>query len=189
MENNKTPIIAISGVSGAGKGSVCACLKLNDKIEFSISYTTRSKRPGEENGREYQFISNSEFDNAVKNGEFLEWEEVHHDKYGTKKKDLENILAEGKIALLDIEYKGVGNVKKLFSNVITVFITVPSAEVAMERLKNRGTETKSEIDLRIKRYAEEMSHEKDYDHVIVNDDLKQAQDELIKIVDTLITKN
>jgi len=189
MENNKVPIIAVSGVSGAGKSSVCSCLKNNSNIEFSISYATRGKRLGEENGREYWFISNAEFDQAVKNGEFLEWEEVHKDKYGTKKKDLENILSSGKIPLLDIEYKGVGNVKKIFSNVVTIFITVSSINVAMERLRNRGTETESEMELRVKRYAEEMIHEKDYDHVIVNEDLKKAQAELISIVESLISKN
>lgn len=183
---NKIPIIAISGVSGAGKGSVCSCLKNISNIEFSISYATRGKRLGEENGREYWFISNAEFDQAVKNGEFLEWEEVHKDRYGTKEKDLENILSSGKIPLLDIEYKGVGNVKKIFSNVVTVFITVSSINVAMERLRNRGTETESEMELRIKRYAEEMSQQNNYDYIIVNDELKRAQDELLKIVSSLV---
>lgn len=169
-------IIAISGVAGSGKGSVWGILKnYPEKFAISVSYTTREPREGEINGREYHFVSDQEFDLAVKNGEFLEWEQVHLDKYGTKKKDFENLISSGKTPVLEIDVKGVKNIRGKFDNVFSVFIIAPSLEVAMERLRKRGTEDQKSFKKRITRYNFEIKYAKDYDCIIVNDNLNRAQ--------------
>lgn len=181
-------IIAISGVAGSGKGSVWRVLKnYPDKFGISVSYTTRKRREGETDGREYHFVSDEEFDFAVKSDEFLEWEQVHLDRYGTKKDDFERIMASSKTPVLEIDVKGVKDIKKRFDNVLTIFITAPSLEVAMERLKKRGTEDKKSFEKRIARYHSEMEYAKNYDHIIINDNLERAQKELLGIINKKIS--
>lgn len=176
-------IIAISGVAGSGKGSVWKILKkYPEKFAFSVSYTTRELREGEVEGREYHFISDEEFDLAVKNGQFLEWEQVHLDKYGTKKKDFEALIKSGKIPVLEIDVLGVKNIKEKFGNVFSIFITTPSLEAAMKRLKKRGTEDQKSFNKRITRYHFETKRAKEYDHTIINDNLERARKELLRIV-------
>lgn len=183
VSKNPKPILIISGVAGSGKGSVCGILKkYPDKYGFSISYTTRAAREGEVNGVDYHFISEKEFDQAVKNNQFLEWEQVHFDKYGTKKLDFDNIIASDKIPILEVDVNGMGNIKKKYENIISIFITAPTMEDAMDRLKNRGTENAKSLKKRISRYKMEMSCAKNYSHIIVNDDLGRAQQELLDIV-------
>ena len=183
MKNLKDKIIIISGVAGSGKGSVWSVLRnYPDKFGISISYTTRSKREGETDGVDYHFISEQEFDQAFKNNEFLEWENVHFDKYGTKKADFDEIISGGRIPVLELDVKGTVEVKKIYPNNLCIFITTPIMEDAMERLKKRGTETAETLNKRISRYKMEVAYAKDYDYIIVNDDLKRAQQELLAII-------
>lgn len=180
---NKKTIIAISGVAGSGKGSVWKVLRnYPEKFAISTSYTTREPREGEVEGGEYHFISDQEFDLAVKNNEFLEWEQVHLDRYGTKRKDFEKLIYSGKNPVLEIDVKGVKNIRKRYNNIFTVFITAPSLKVAVSRLKKRGTENEKSLNKRISRYNLEMKYAKDYDSIIVNDDLERARKELIEIL-------
>lgn len=183
MNKSKSKIIVISGVAGSGKGSVWSVLKnYPDKFGISISYTSRKPREGEANSVDYNFISEQEFDKAVKEGEFLEWENVHFDKYGTNKADFEQILASGKIAVLELDVKGMENIADKYKNITSIFITTPTMEDAMKRLKKRGTEDERTLEKRISRYKMEMTYAKNYDHIIVNDDLKRAQEELLEIL-------
>ena len=179
--NNK--IIIISGVAGSGKGSVWSVLrKYPEKFCISISYTSRKPREGEINGFDYNFISEKEFDQAVKNNEFLEWEQVHLDKYGTKKFDFEQIIASDKIPILELDVNGEKQILKKYDNIISIFITTPSTEEAMERLKLRGSEDRKSYEKRVSRYKMEMECAKNYDHIIVNDNLDRAQKELLTIL-------
>lgn len=180
-------VVIISGVAGSGKGSVWSVLRnYPDKFGISISYTTRPPREGETDGVEYNFISEQEFDQAVKNNEFLEWEEVHFDKYGTKKADLDAIIAKGLIPVLELDVKGMEHIKKMYDNIISIFITTPTMEDAMERLKKRGTETEATLKKRISRYKMEMAYAKNYDYIIVNGDLERAQKELLNILNNTV---
>jgi guanylate kinase len=177
-------LLAISGPSGAGKGTILEVLKNNPaKYEFSVSYTTRKPREGEIHSHHYHFINDDEFDAAVTNNEFLEWEQIHQNRYGTKRRDLEEIWNKGKTPVLEIDVKGVANLKKAYpSQTISVFIEPPSLKVLIERLKNRGTESEEVRNLRISRYQEEIKYRDQYDHIIINDTIKQAQQDLLDIL-------
>jgi len=183
MDKLQNKIIIISGVAGSGKGSVWSILKkYPEKYCYSVSYTSRKKRKGEIEGIDYHFINEKEFDQAVKNNEFLEWEQVHFDKYGTKADDFNKIISSGKIPVLILDVKGMLSIKKKYDHVISIFIVAPTIEEAMSRLKKRGSETEETLKKRISRYKMEMAYAKDYDYVIVNDNLERAQKELLSII-------
>lgn len=182
------PII-ISGVAGSGKSSVVAKLKeYEDKFAFSVSYTTRKPRPGESDGVDYHFISAEEFDNGVRNNEFLEWEGVHTDKYGTKRADFEQIMHDGKNPVMTIDVKGAENIKKIYKNALLIFITPPTLEEALRRLQTRGAETTEEIAVRVSRYNLEMSYKDKYDYIIVNDVLAEAKSKMLSIIISEMTR-
>ena len=184
MDISKNKIIIISGVAGSGKDSVFSVLKkYPKKYCYSVSYTSRKPREGEVNGADYQFISQREFDIAIEKNQFLEWEQVHFDKYGTKKYDFEKIISSGKIPVLILDVKGMMSFKKKYDNVISIFIVAPTIEEAMRRLKKRNTETEKTLKKRISRYKMEMSCAKDYDYIIVNDDLERTQKELLSVIE------
>ena len=182
------PII-ISGVAGSVKSSVVAKLKeYEDKFAFSVSYTTRKPRPGESDGVDYHFISAEEFDNGVRNNEFLEWEGVHTDKYGTKRADFEQIMHDGKNPVMTIDVKGAENIKKIYKNALLIFITPPTLEEALRRLQTRGAETTEEIAVRVSRYNLEMSYKDKYDYIIVNDVLAEAKSKMLSIIISEMTR-
>lgn len=179
----KNPIIIISGVAGSGKGSVWRILRdYPDKFGISVSHTSRALRKGDVVDEDYHFISEQEFDKAVENNEFLEWEQVHFDKYGTKKADFEAIIAKGLIPVMELDVNGTKKIKKLYPNNLCIFVTTPTIEDAMKRLKKRGSEDKKALEKRIYRYKMEMACAKNYDHIIVNDNLEHAQQELLTIL-------
>jgi guanylate kinase len=182
------PLI-ISGVAGSGKSSVVAKLKeYADKFAFSVSYTTRRPRSGEVEGADYNFISNEEFEAAIQRGEFLEWENVHTDRYGTKKADFEQIMYEGKIPVMTIDVKGAENIKKMYKNALLIFIIPPTLEEALKRVQKRGSETAEEIAVRVARFNLESSYKDKYDYTVVNDVLETAQNRLVEIVSSEIEK-
>jgi guanylate kinase len=182
MEKNKTPIIVISGVGGAGKNSVLEVFKnYPDKFAFYVSYTDRAQREDDVPGESYHFISQDDFSKALKNDEFLEWEKVRGEfRYGRKKGDLEKIIASGKVPVMNIEVKGAEKFKKIHP-IISFFILPPSKEEAERRMRARGTDSEDAIQHRVERYDLELSYKDKYDYIIVNDDLRKAQDEVIKI--------
>ena len=166
--------------SGAGKSTLVNALLAQDKaIRLSISHTTRGPRPGEQNGREYHFISVDEFRAARDRGEFLEWAEVHGNYYATSRVWIEQQMAQGTDVLLEIDWQGAQQVHKRFSNAVEIFILPPSLTALEERLKKRGQDEPNVIVRRLFAAGSEMSHASESDYVIINevfdDALKQLQ--------------
>jgi guanylate kinase len=182
------PIIAISGVGGAGKNSVMEVFKKHpDKFSFFVSYTDRAQRKDDVAGESYHFISQEEFSKSIKKYEFLEWEQIRGEyRYGRKKGDLETILASGKIPVMNIDVIGMEKFKKDFPKLISFFIVAPSKEEALNRMKKRGTDTEEAIKHRIDRYDFEMTYKDKFDHIIVNDNLEKAQEEILEIVNSIM---
>ena len=166
--------------SRAGKSTLVNALLAQDKaIRLSISHTTRGPRPGEQNGREYHFISVDEFRAARDRGEFLEWAEVHGNYYATSRVWIEQQMAQGTDVLLEIDWQGAQQVHKRFSNAVEIFILPPSLTALEERLKKRGQDEPNVIVRRLLAAGSEMSHASESDYVIINevfdDALKQLQ--------------
>ena len=177
-------LIIISAPSGAGKTTLCKKLqRIFIEIKWSVSYTTRSKRDNEVDGEDYNFISKRSFNKLIKNKSFAEWENVHGNLYGTKKKILDKMINENKILLLDLDVKGALNVKNLYpENSFLIFIVPPSFSDLKKRLKKRNTESDSKINLRLKRFKEELKYKSKFDYILINKELSIAFEELTKIV-------
>lgn len=167
-------LVVISGFSGAGKGTIMR--ELIDRYDYflSVSATTRSPRKGEVEGQDYYFHTREEFQQMIRDDELIEWAEYVGNFYGTPKKRVEEQLAEGKDVLLEIEMQGGMLVKEKFPNALLIFVSPPSAKVLRERLTGRGTETPEEIEKRLLRAVEEVKYMRDYDYIIVNDELEDA---------------
>lgn len=174
--------IVVSAPSGTGKSSICRrLLQACPEIKFSISYTTRSPRPGEIDGKDYYFISRREFQKRIKMGEFAEWVENYGNLYGTSINQMKDMLAKGESVLLDIEPRGAGEIKKQFRGGVFVFVLPPSRSELLKRLNGRGHESPEAIR---KRYAQAESELKEiswYDYIIFNDNLEIAAQQLISI--------
>jgi len=176
-------LFILSGPAGAGKGTLRKKLfaEVTD-IVYSVSCTTRSIRPGETNGQDYHFISKSDFEDRIKRDEFLEWAEVHGNYYGTSCSYVEQVLNEGHDLLLEIDVQGGQQIKSRLPEAVSIFITVPSLDEIESRLEDRGTETREQLNLRLRNAAREMKHAREYDHVIINDDLQRATNELAELI-------
>jgi guanylate kinase len=176
-------LFIISGPAGAGKGTLRKILFGEvDNLAYSVSCTTREMRPGEAEGLDYHYISQDEFDDMADRGEFLEWAEVHRNCYGTRKSDVERVLDEGRDMVLEIDVKGCRQVKDIVPEAIRIFITAPSLDELENRLEGRGTETSEQMGVRLRNAAAEMKQAAEYDHVIVNDDVKRASRELVETI-------
>jgi guanylate kinase len=167
-------LIVLSGPSGAGKGTICKKLLKETNIQYSISATTRKARPGEEDGRDYFFISKEEFENKLQENGFLEWAQVYDNYYGTPKQFVEEVLAQGKDCILEIDPQGAKKVKEENPDCVLIFIAPPSMEELETRITNRGTENLSEITKRLSCAREEMLSMQNYDYVVVNDQVSEA---------------
>ena len=172
--------ITISAPSGSGKTTLCKALQVVEPdIQWSISYTTREKRDIEEDGIDYHFISSDKFEDFIINSYFVEWENVHGYYYGTSLKSLNNAIQENKMLLLEMDVKGSMNIKKLYpEKTFSIFIIPPSIEHLRDRLKNRGTDSAKRIEVRLKRFQEEMEFQNKFDYVMVNENLESAKIEL-----------
>ena len=179
--------ITISAPSGSGKTTLCKALqKVEPEIEWSISYTTREKRSIEENGVDYFFISEEEFEDLIIQGHFVEWQNVHGFYYGTSVNNLENAINNDKIMLIEMDVKGSMSIKKLFPDqTFSIFIMPPGISQLRERLRSRGTDSEKRINIRLKRFQEEMEFRKNFDYVIINEDLDLAKNELQKTINKL----
>lgn len=178
-------LFIVSGPSGAGKGTlVRALLERVPDIWLSISSTTRAPRPGEEEGVHYFFLSRKEFDRKVESGGFLEWAEVHGNRYGTSRDVVERKIAEGRQVLLEIDPQGAQQVKERMPESVLVFVKAPDLDELRRRLEGRGSETNDQIEARMARAIEEMELAGMYDFVITNDDVSRATDELVGIIDS-----
>ena len=175
LEMNK--LIIVTAPSGAGKTTIVHhLLQKFDALAFSVSATNRAKRAHETDGQDYYFLPTEEFKKLVSEGAFLEYEEVYDGQYyGTLKKEVERLWAMGKCIVFDVDVKGALNIQKAYpSESLSVFIKPPSKEILLERLKKRKTETPESLQKRITRATEELTYEKRFDKVIVNDDLEKA---------------
>ena len=179
--------ITISAPSGSGKTTLCKALQqVEPEIEWSISYTTREKRSIEENGVDYFFISKEEFENLIIQGHFVEWQNVHGFYYGTSVSNLENAIKNDKIMLIEMDVKGSMSIKKLFPDqTFSIFIMPPSILQLRERLRSRGTDSERRINIRLKRFQEEMEFREKFDYVMINEDLDLAKIELQKTINKL----
>ena len=179
--------ITISAPSGSGKTTLCKALQLVEpEIEWSISYTTREKRSIEENGVDYFFISEKEFEDLIIQGHFVEWQNVHGFYYGTSVSNLENAIKNDKIMLIEMDVKGSMSIKELFPDqTFSIFIMPPSISKLRERLRSRGTDSERRINIRLKRFQEEMEFREKFDYVMINEDLDLAKIELQKTINKL----
>jgi guanylate kinase len=179
------PVFVVTGTSGAGKGTIeRALLDRMPELELAISATTRARREGEQNGREYWFISDEEFDRKLAAGEFLEhivfdWGQ----RSGTLRSEIDRILAAGRIPLLDLETEGALRLAGTRSvGAVTIFVKAPSFEENERRLRERATESEGEIEERLELARQQLAQEHLFDYVIANDNLEHAVEELEAIV-------
>lgn len=187
-ENIKGKVIVLVAPSGSGKTTIANMLLDDfDEIKFSTSATTRIPRRGEKDGREYFFLSNSAFDELVKEGGFLEWEQYSGNRYGTLRSEVDKLVESGYFPLLDIEVKGALNIKKMYgSDCISIFIKPPSLEELRRRLENRKSETRVQLETRLSKAREELEYADEFDYVVVNDDLAEAYSQVKKIITNFI---
>jgi guanylate kinase len=189
--NDKTSgkLIVLVAPSGAGKTSIAQKL-LNEfpKLRFSTSATTRPPRNNEQDGVDYFFLSEKEFDNFIKNNQFLEWEQYSGYRYGSLRREVDHLLKKGYFPLFDIEVRGALNLKKMYDDdCASIFIKPPSVDELKRRLERRGSENKSSIEKRVKRAKKELAYANCFDYVIINQDFKTAYKEVRQIVASFIT--
>ena len=183
--SRKAFIFIISAPSGAGKTTLRkAALAAFADMRYSVSFTTRPPRPGEENGKDYVFVTAPEFEAGIRNGRWAEWARVHGNYYGTCADVLSQSLSSGCDILLDIDVQGARQICARFPESVTIFIMPPSLEVLRQRLVSRGTDRPEAIAMRIENAGREMAQRDVYRHVVVNDDLETAITELIHIIDS-----
>jgi guanylate kinase len=173
----------ISSPSGGGKGTLIReVLKTTPNIGYSISFTTRAPRAGEQNGREYNFVSRKEFENLIGAGAMLEHAEVHGRYYGTSREQVERETTAGRDVILEIDVQGAEIVTEKLPESISVFILPPSFQVLKERLAARGTEDSSDLEVRLRNSFSEVSQYEDFDYIIVNDEVTRAANDLRSVI-------
>ncbi|MGB0805918.1 MAG: guanylate kinase [Salibacteraceae bacterium] len=178
-------LVIISAPSGAGKSTIVnRVLPEISNLEFSISATSRPPRGEEKNGEHYHFFTPDEFRAAIANKEFIEYEEVYPDQfYGTLKREVERLWNNGKAVIFDIDVVGGLNLKKMYGDkAISIFIEPPSFKVLEQRLRGRGTDTEEKILTRLAKSKEEMARAKEFDHVVVNDQLNKSSKEVFGLI-------
>lgn len=183
----KGKLIVISAPSGSGKSTIISWLMKEHPelcMAFSVSCTSRAPRGAEQNGVEYYFLTPEDFRQRIENNEFLEYEEVYHDRfYGTLKQQVENQRGQGQNVVFDVDVKGGVNIKKFYGDeALSLFIQPPSVEELRRRLESRATDTPEAIAERLAKAEYELTFAPMFDHVIVNDDLEQAKQETLKLV-------
>ncbi len=179
-------IVIISSPSGGGKTSICKVLlsgnRLQQRWQFSISYTTRQKRNGEKNGREYFFVTEKEFDKKVSRDFFAEHFQVHLYKYGTPRKPLDEVVKKGGVIILDVDVQGAAAIRMKYPEAISVFILPPSIKELRKRLRRRGTETEGQLQVRFENAKKEMREYEKFPYTVINKDLQRAVAEVLAII-------
>lgn len=187
----KGKLIILVAPSGSGKTTIARRL-LNDfpRIKFSVSATTRPPRKGERDGKDYFFLNREEFDQKIKQNDFLEWEEFYNgSRYGTLRSEVDKLIESGYFPLLDIEVKGAINIKRQYgSRSVSIFIQPPSIEELKKRLLNRGTEDDTSLETRLERAQKELGYATRFDYVVINDELDTAYKQVKTIVNSFITE-
>ena len=182
--SRRARLTVLAGPTAVGKGSVAAYIRENHpEIWISVSATTRPPRPGEVDGKHYLFVSDEEFDRMVERGELLEWAVVHRRaRYGTPRRPVEQALAAGRPALLEIDLQGARQVRTTMPDALFVFLKPPSWEELVNRLVGRGTETPEERAARLATAVEELAAESEFDVTVVNTEIQRAGEELVALM-------
>ena len=184
-------LIILVAPSGSGKTTIARKL-LDDysKVRFSVSATTRAPREGEENGKDYYFLSKEAFNKKIQRNEFLEWEEFYNgSRYGTLRSEVDKLIESGYFPLLDIEVKGALNVKRQYgAKSVAIFIRPPSLKELKKRLVKRGSENNASLETRLERAEKELTYANEFDFVVINDDLDTAYKQVTTIVESFITE-
>ncbi|KHG39952.1 MULTISPECIES: guanylate kinase [Aphanizomenon] len=176
-------LIVLTGPSGVGKGTLMnEILRRYPELHYSVSATTRSPRPGEINGKNYHFISRSQFEQLVTQGEFLEWAEFAGNCYGTPREAVLNHVQAGKLVVLEIELAGARQIRHTFPSALSIFILPPSFAELEKRIRGRGQDAEEAISLRLQRAEEEIAAANEFDIKIINDDFEQAVKEIQKAI-------
>jgi guanylate kinase len=177
-------LTVLAGPTAVGKGTVAAEIRKNHpEIWISVSVTTRSPRPGEVHGRHYWFVTDEEFDRMVDKGELLEWAVVHKAaRYGTPRRPVEEVLAAGKSALLEIDLQGARQVRRTMPDALFVFLKPPSWDELVRRLVGRGTETEVERERRLETARGELAAETEFDVSVINTEVHVASEELVALM-------
>lgn len=181
---SKGTLFIVSGPSGCGKGTVLAEIIKQDNVYYSVSATTRAPRPGEVNGVNYNFLSKDEFEKLIENDGVLEYANYCGNYYGTPKKPVKDMLAEGKNVILEIEVQGALKVMDKCPEAVSVFILPPSLKELRRRLHKRGTETEEVIEKRIGEAVGEIRKAANYDYVMINGELETAVSDLLSIINS-----
>ena len=176
-------LFVVAAPSGAGKSSlVKALMEIDSRIQPAVSHTTRPPRGQEKHGREYYFVSAAEFDQMVLRDAFFEWANVHGHRYGTSRHAIEEKMAHGADVILEIDFQGAINIKRIFANAVLIFILPPSWDELRSRLQRRGEDKAEVIELRLRNAALEMAQAKEFDFVIINELFERAVFDLKTIV-------
>lgn len=176
-------LLVVSAPSGAGKTTIVKeILQQYPRFGFSVSATTRDKRPGEVNGNDYFFLSRMEFEKKIAADELVEHEEIYSNYYGTLKSEVEKSLSDGKDIIFDVDVKGALSIKSKYPEAVLIFIKPPSVETLRKRLEGRGSETLEQIDRRMARVRMELEKGESFDYIVINDDLKRAVNEVFDII-------
>lgn len=182
--DRKGILVVVSGFSGSGKGTLMkALVEKYHQYALSISATTRQPRPGEENGREYFFVTREAFLKMAEENALIEYAQYVENYYGTPREYVEKQLASGRDVILEIEIQGALRIKEQYPDALLLFVTPPSAEELKRRLTNRGTESAEVIEARLKRAAEEAEGVEAYDYIVVNDDLAACTERLHQLIE------
>jgi guanylate kinase len=170
------PLIILSGPSGVGKSTLAARLLAEDGLPLrrSVSATTRPRREGEVEGRDYRFVTPEWFQRQIDAGAFLEWAEVHGRRYGTPRSEVDDARRKGLGVLLVIDVQGAAQVRRKCPEALSIFLTLPREELYEQRLRGRGTESAADLAVRLEAIRREEARRGEYDHVVVNDDLAAA---------------
>ena len=183
ISQNEGKLVVISGPSGAGKGTVIKkLLDLCPELKFSVSATTRTKRPKETDGVDYYFLSQEKFESMIENDDFFEWAIYVNNLYGTPKKPIYDHMKNGCTVILDIEIQGASQVMCKNPDAVSVFILPPNEQELERRLRNRGTDSEEKLIARLERAKLEVLEKSKYKHVVINDSVDRAAEEILKII-------